>query len=53
MRTRTIEVVYEEGVFKPLEPVEIPEGTKIPIKITKRGLLKEYRGILGKVDEKL
>ncbi|MCK4476558.1 MAG: antitoxin family protein [Methanophagales archaeon] len=52
-KTKTIEVVYEDGVFKPLEPVEMKEGTKIPIKITKRDLLKEYRGVLGKVDEKL
>ena len=48
-----IEVVYEDGVFKPLKKVEIPEGTKISIKIIKSELLKEYRGILGKVDEKL
>ena len=50
---KTIEVVYEKGVFKPLEPVEIPEGTKIPIKITKSDKIKKYRRILGKVDEKL
>ena len=25
---KTIEVVYEEGVFKPLEPVELEEGKK-------------------------
>ena len=51
----TIEVVYEKGVFKPLEPVEIPEGTKIkiPITLTKSDKLKRYRGILGKADEKL
>jgi predicted DNA-binding antitoxin AbrB/MazE fold protein len=30
-----IEVVHEKGVFKPLEPVEIPEGTKMPITLTK------------------
>jgi len=49
----TIEVVYEKGVFKPLEPVEIPEGTKIPITLTTSDKLKGYRGILGKADEKL
>ncbi|MQY54478.1 MAG: DUF104 domain-containing protein, partial [Methanosarcinales archaeon] len=26
IRTRTIEVVFEKGVFKPLEPVELEEG---------------------------
>ena len=50
---KTIEVVYEKGVFKPLEKVEIPDGTKIPIRITKSDKLKKYRGILGEVDEKL
>jgi len=29
---KTIEVVYEEGVFKPLEPVELEEGEEIKIK---------------------
>jgi len=30
---KTIEVVYEKGVFKPLEKVEIPEGAKRRIRI--------------------
>ncbi|MEA2075967.1 MAG: antitoxin family protein [Euryarchaeota archaeon] len=39
--TKTIEVVYEDGVFKPLEKVEMKEGTKIKIPL-KEGVLKEY-----------
>ena len=31
--TKTIEVVYEDGVFKPLEKVEMKEGEEIKIKI--------------------
>jgi|LGOV01.1.fsa_nt_gb predicted DNA-binding antitoxin AbrB/MazE fold protein len=52
---QAIEVVYEDGVFKPLKSLdlEIPEGTKIAIEIPKRGLVKRCRGILGKADEKL
>ena len=52
---KTIEVVYEKGVFKPLKPLEeeIPEGAKIPIEITKSGLIKKYRGILGKADDEV
>ena len=50
--TKTIEVVYEKGVFKPLTPIEdkikIPEGTKVTIEIKdevgKR--LGKYKGIL-------
>jgi len=46
--TKTIEVVYEDGVFKPLEPVEMKEGEKLKIEIkslssivdTSFGLLK-------------
>ncbi|RJS73173.1 MAG: DUF104 domain-containing protein, partial [Candidatus Syntrophoarchaeum sp. WYZ-LMO15] len=28
---RIIEVVYEDGVFKPLEPVELEEGARVKI----------------------
>jgi predicted DNA-binding antitoxin AbrB/MazE fold protein len=31
--TKTIEVVYEDGVFKPLEKVDLKEGEEIKIKI--------------------
>jgi len=30
---RTIEVVYEKGVFKPLEPVEMEEGKHVKIRM--------------------
>jgi len=30
---RVIEAVYEKGVFKPLEKVDLPEKTKLRIKI--------------------
>jgi predicted DNA-binding antitoxin AbrB/MazE fold protein len=29
---KTIEVVYEKGVFKPLEPVELEEGEHVKIR---------------------
>ena len=32
---KTIEVVYENGVLKPLEPVELKEGEKIKVDIKK------------------
>ena len=47
---KTIEVVYEDGVFKPLEPVEMEEGTKVKVEIKDTSLLKKrlqkYKGIL-------
>ncbi len=49
---KTIEVVYEKGVFKPLEPVEmeISEGTRVKFEIKDlsllKGQLKKYKGIL-------
>ena len=30
---KTIEVVYEKGVFKPLEKVELEEGEKMEIEV--------------------
>ena len=32
-KTKSIAVVYEDGVFKPLEPVEMEEGEKLRIEI--------------------
>ena len=33
--TKTIEVVYGKGMFKPLMPVELKEGELITIRVTK------------------
>ena len=49
---KTIEVVYEEGVFKPLESVELEEGERTKITIEKeKGILtlediKEIEGAI-------
>jgi len=52
---KTIEVVYEKGVFKPLEPVEMEDGekTRIEIKREKEILDKheKTREILDKVNK--
>lgn len=41
--TKTIEVVYENGVFKPLERVALREGERMKVTIEeKRGILEKY-----------
>ena len=42
---KTIEVVYEKGMFKPLEKVEIKEGAKIQIPLKAEVLKKYYKSI--------
>ncbi|MBE0516084.1 MAG: antitoxin family protein [Methanophagales archaeon] len=53
-KTRTIEVVYEDGVFKPLEKVELEEGVKMEIEIKKEKKIldkhEKTREILGKLN---
>jgi len=44
--TKTIEVVYEDGVFKPLEKVELKEGGKAKI------IMEQEKGILSLEDIK-
>ena len=47
---KTIEVVYEGGVFKPLEKVEIIEGEEIMIEIKEKiDKSKKAREILDKL----
>lgn len=44
---QTIEVVYEKGVFKPLEKVEMKEGERIKVKVEeRRGVLEKYAGFI-------
>ncbi len=47
---KVIEVIYENGVFKPLEDVDLKDKAKLKIAIIKdrKDVVKLYRGILGK-----
>lgn len=31
--SRTIEAVYEKGVFRPLEPITLPEGEQVQVTV--------------------
>ena len=52
---KTIEVVYEKGVFKPLEPVELGEGERAKIEIKREMKIldkhEKAREILDKVNK--
>ena len=54
---RVVRVRYENGVLKPLEPLELEEGRELLVKIVdveeRRRVLEKYKGILGPVDPKL
>ncbi len=40
---KTIEVIYENGVFKPLSPVNLPEGTKGSVQLKSLDWLERVR----------
>lgn len=48
---KIIEAVYENGVFKPLQKVDLKEGEKVKLQI-EEGMrdIKKYRGVLGKAN---
>jgi len=48
--TRIIEAIYENGVFKPLEKVDLREGERVKLRVEKdrKEILKNYRGLFGK-----
>ncbi len=52
--TRTIEVVFEKGMRKPLEPVELEEGEKARIEIKRNNRIldkrEQTREILNKLN---
>ena len=48
---KTIKVVYEDGVFKPLEKVDLEEGTKLTISLREEVLKKYHRSIPLKISK--
>jgi|GEM_PF-6120313 len=54
MVNRTIEAVYEKGVFRPLQKVELREGEKVRLRVEKDILefARRYAGV-GKYRGKL
>lgn len=48
---------YEEGVLKPLEPLEFKEGEEVLVKVIaveeRRRLLRKHRGALGPAPKEL
>ncbi len=51
---KVIEAIYENGVFKPLEKVDLKEGEKVRIRIEKRRIydvIKEYQKYFEDIDE--
>ena len=51
---KVIRAIYENGIFKPLEKVNLKERTVVllRIEIDKREIVEKYAGILGEADEK-
>jgi len=53
---KSIEAVYERGVLKPLEKVNMREGERLKIKIEKSllsDIVKKYRGYFEDIEEDL
>ena len=53
---KVIEAVYEKGIFKPLEKVNMKEGEKLKIKIEKTllfDIVKKYRKYFEDIEEDL
>ena len=47
-----IEVIYENGVFRPLQKVNLKEGTIMKIPMKKLAIQKYYKSIPTAIDEK-
>ncbi len=51
---KTIEVIYENGIFKPLQKVDFPDKTKLRLKIEPEGLYElivDLSGMFGDIKE--
>ena len=51
---KTIEVIYENGIFRPLQNIDLPEKTKLRMKIEPDGLydlIVDLSGIFSDIKE--
>jgi len=48
---KIIEAIYENGVFKPLEKVDLKEGERVKIEIKRETLLEKLKRYRVKLDE--
>ena len=51
MSIMEIEVIYENGVFRPLQKVDLKEGTTMKIPMKKLAIPKYYKSIPIRIDE--
>ncbi len=49
---KVIEAIYENGVFKPLQKVDLREGEKVKVEL-KESVVESVAGILKVSDEKV
>ena len=53
---KVVEAIYVNGVFKPLQKVDLKDGEKVRLRIEKRGIhgiIEDYRKYFEDVDEDL
>ncbi len=43
MTAKVIEAVYEKGVLRPLQPLQLPEGARVRIRVEIYGMLRGWR----------
>ena len=48
-----VEAVYENGVFKPLKKVNIPEKARVKIRIEIFGMLKDWKADAQEIKDEL
>ena len=50
--SRNIEAVYEDGVLKPLSPLNLKEHEKVRISLEGENVVRVTSGIFGDLDDK-
>jgi len=50
--TRIIEAIYENGVFKPLEKVDLRDGEIVEIEIKEKRISKKFYRVLEELEKK-
>jgi predicted DNA-binding antitoxin AbrB/MazE fold protein len=49
---QTIRALYKDGVLRPLEPLDLPDNTRVEVTVDPQGVLKRLDDLFARIHER-
>jgi predicted DNA-binding antitoxin AbrB/MazE fold protein len=48
-KRHTVQAIYKDGVLRPLEPLDLPEDTKVEVTVDPEGIIQRFEALLQRI----